>query len=151
MGELRAVLEEGDDLLINSGPNWYGSRNFSRSAKARTAATAAGPLGRVTTPLIMLALMTMPYLALRASSSLMGGVFDAHRAAAIGLGILFVFTGIGHFIQTGPMVQMLPPWVPGRLLLVDLAGAASASHSADPDRQHAESHSHAIHHPFKGR
>src|SRR5262245_44777636 len=41
---------------------------------------------------------------------------------AIGLGLLFVFTGSGHFLQTELMVQMLPPWVPARLMLVHLTG-----------------------------
>jgi uncharacterized membrane protein len=63
------------------------------------------------TPLIMLALMIGPYLVTRSRS-----------AGAIGLGLLFVFTGSGHFLQTEPMVQMLPPWVPARLTLVQLTG-----------------------------
>jgi uncharacterized membrane protein len=49
------------------------------------------------TPLVMLALMVSPWALLR-----------TRAAGAIGLGILFVFTGVGHFIQTGPMAQMLP-------------------------------------------
>lgn len=63
------------------------------------------------TPLIMLALMVSPWLALR-----------SRAAGAFGLGILFIFTGIGHFIQTGPMVQMLPEFVPFRVPLVYLTG-----------------------------
>jgi len=41
---------------------------------------------------------------------------------AIGLGLLFVFAGSGQFLQTELMVQMLPPWVPARLMLVHLTG-----------------------------
>lgn len=63
------------------------------------------------TPLVMLALMVAPWLVLR-----------TRAAGAIGLGILFVFTGIGHFIQTGPMAQMLPDFVPYRVPLVYLSG-----------------------------
>ncbi|MGY0561175.1 DoxX family protein [Luteimonas sp. A277] len=48
--------------------------------------------------------------------------FDGRGAGAIGLGLVFVFTGIGHFVQTTPMVQMLPPWVPARLPLVYATG-----------------------------
>lgn len=64
------------------------------------------------TPLVMLALMTSPWLALR-----------SRAAGAYGLGVLFVFTGIGHFIQTEPMAQMLPEFVPYRVPLVYLTGA----------------------------
>ena len=76
----------------------------------------------MTTPIIMLVLMIAPYLVGRVVSAVMHRTFDAHGLAAIGLGILFIFTGIGHFIQTAPMVQMLPPWVPARTLLVYLTG-----------------------------
>jgi uncharacterized membrane protein len=74
------------------------------------------------TPVIMLALMTMPYLLALAIRAATRRAFDAHGAAAVGLGILFVFTGIGHFVQTEPMAQMLPGWVPQRVLLVYLTG-----------------------------
>lgn len=71
----------------------------------------------------MLVLMMAPYLGVRIVSAVARRDFDARGAAAIGLGILFIFTGIGHFIQTEPMAQMLPPWVPERTLLVYLTGA----------------------------
>ncbi len=76
----------------------------------------------MTTPIIMLVLMMAPYWGLRIASTVAHRQFDARGAAAIGLGILFIFTGIGHFIQTEPMTQMLPPWVPERRLLVYLTG-----------------------------
>jgi uncharacterized membrane protein len=76
----------------------------------------------VTTPIIMLVLMTVPYLLVRAFSAVARRELDARGAAAIGAGILFIFTGVGHFLQTEPMAQMLPPWVPGRTLLVYLTG-----------------------------
>lgn len=74
------------------------------------------------TPIIMLVLMMAPYVIVRIVSALMRRDFDARAAAAIGLGIMFIFTGIGHFIQTKPMARMLPPWVPERTLLVYLTG-----------------------------
>jgi uncharacterized membrane protein len=76
----------------------------------------------MTTPIIMLVLMMAPYLVVRIASALTRRDFDVRGAAAIGLGILFTFTGIGHFIQTAPMAQMLPPWVPARVLLMYLTG-----------------------------
>jgi uncharacterized membrane protein len=76
----------------------------------------------MTTPAIMLILMIAPYLLVRIVSATTNRDFDARGAAAIGLGILFIFTGVGHFIQTEPMAQMLPPWVPERIFLVYLTG-----------------------------
>jgi uncharacterized membrane protein len=70
----------------------------------------------------MLVLMIAPYLGVRVLSAVTRRDFDARGAAAVGLGILFIFTGIGHFIETEPMAQMLPPWVPERMLLVYLTG-----------------------------
>lgn len=76
----------------------------------------------MTTPLIMLALMTVPYLAVRIASAITGRALPVRSAAAIGLGILFIFTGVGHFVRTDPMAQMLPPWVPERTTLVYVTG-----------------------------
>jgi uncharacterized membrane protein len=71
----------------------------------------------------MLALMMGPYLAVRSLAAIMQRDWDARSAAAIGLGILFVFTGTGHFVQTGAMSEMLPAWIPARVPLVYLTGA----------------------------
>jgi uncharacterized membrane protein len=76
----------------------------------------------MTTPIIMLVLMMAPYIVVRVASAIIRRDFDVRGAAAIGLRILFIFTGTGHFIQTEPMAQMLPPWVPARVLLVYLTG-----------------------------
>ena len=65
----------------------------------------------MTTPIIMLALMAGPWFVLR-----------TRDAAAIGLAVLFLFTGSGHFLQTDLMAEMLPPWVPARVALVYLTG-----------------------------
>lgn len=75
------------------------------------------------TPIIMLVLMVAPYVIVRIVSALTPRDFVTRSAAAIGLGILFIFTGIGHFIRTEPMAQMLPSWVPARTLLIYLTGA----------------------------
>jgi uncharacterized membrane protein len=65
----------------------------------------------MTTPLMMLALMVAPHL-----------VYRSRAAGAAGLGLLFIFTGAGHFLQTEVMAQMLPPWVPAPVALVYLSG-----------------------------
>ena len=76
----------------------------------------------MTTPIVMLVLMLAPYLVLRLLSVVRHSDFDARRAASIGLTLLFIFTGVGHFIETEPMSQMLPPWVPARVLIIYLTG-----------------------------
>lgn len=78
----------------------------------------------MTTPLLMLALMMGPYVLVRLLSATSGRDPDARGAAAIGLGLLFVFTGIGHFAQTQVMALMLPAWMPARVPLVWLTGLA---------------------------
>lgn len=72
----------------------------------------------MTTPIIMLLLMMGPYAAAAACNAFLRQRFNLRSAAAIGLGFLFIFTGVGHFALTAGMVQMLPAWVPARELLV---------------------------------
>jgi uncharacterized membrane protein len=76
----------------------------------------------MTTPLIMLFLTVAPYSLAWAWSRAKQRPFDRRRAGAVGLALLFAFTGLGHFIQTEPMAQMLPRWVPVPVLLVYLTG-----------------------------
>ncbi|MGH7428525.1 MAG: DoxX family protein [Candidatus Methylomirabilaceae bacterium] len=76
----------------------------------------------MTTPIVMLVLMMAPYAVARIVSAVTSRYVDVRRAAATGLSLLFIFTGIGHFIESEPMSQMLPPWVPERVLLVYLTG-----------------------------
>jgi uncharacterized membrane protein len=71
----------------------------------------------------MLTLMIAPMLIMGSVGTVTGRAVDRRAAAAIGLGILFAFTGVGHFAQTEPMVRMLPSWIPQRELLVYLSGA----------------------------
>lgn len=84
----------------------------------------------MTTPLIILVLMTAPFLIGRVVSAATCRHFDAHGLAAAGLGMVFIFTGIGHFVQTASMAQMLPPWVPERELLVYLTGGLELAMAA---------------------
>ena len=74
------------------------------------------------TPIVMLVLLMVPYGLVRRASAITGRNFNARGAAAIGLGILFVFTGLGHFVQAEPMALMLPPWIPARVPLMYLTG-----------------------------
>lgn len=66
---------------------------------------------RMTTPIVMLLLLATPWLLSR-----------TRAAGSIGLGLVFLFTGAGHFLETAAMAQMLPPWVPARVPLVHVTG-----------------------------
>jgi uncharacterized membrane protein len=76
----------------------------------------------MTTPIVMLALMIGPYLAALVLSDVLQRRFDARDSAALGLALLFTFTGIGHFVQTEPMTRMLPSWIPARNAVIYLTG-----------------------------
>jgi hypothetical protein len=58
---------------------------------------------------VILGLLLLPYLALVPAH-----VSEPLRER-IGVSLVFAFTAIGHFVQTAPMAQMLPPWVPIRV------------------------------------
>ncbi len=74
------------------------------------------------TIIVLLVLMMGPYATARFLLAVLHVRLDPARAAVFGLALLFAFTGVGHFVQTEPMVQMLPPWVPTRTLLVYATG-----------------------------
>ena len=76
----------------------------------------------MTTPLILVLLLTAPVLMASIASRVTAQQFDTRAAAAVGLVLLFGFTSVGHFVQTDAMLQMLPSWVPQRELLVHLTG-----------------------------
>jgi uncharacterized membrane protein len=47
---------------------------------------------------------------------------DTERRGRISLALLFLFTGLGHFVNPEPMAAMLPPSVPGRLPIIYITG-----------------------------
>lgn len=65
---------------------------------------------------IILTLLLVPYWLLPSAY-----VPDVLRGRA-GIALVFAFTGVGHFIKTAAMTQMLPAWVPMRLSLVYITG-----------------------------
>jgi uncharacterized membrane protein len=80
-----------------------------------------GPV--VTTPVIILVLLTGPLLLGTAVNRFAKkDVIDPKVAGCFGITLVFCFTGLGHFIQTQPMAEMLPAWVPGRIPLVYVTG-----------------------------
>jgi uncharacterized membrane protein len=76
----------------------------------------------MTNVILMLLTLTTPLLLARATANRRDGTHDAASAAAMGAGLLFLFTASGHFLQTDAMAQMLPPWVPARAALVYATG-----------------------------
>lgn len=74
------------------------------------------------TPVILLAILTVPYLSVRALSAYTELKLNPRVAAVIGISLLFIFTGLGHFMITGELAQLLPTWVSERVLIVHLSG-----------------------------
>jgi len=76
----------------------------------------------MTVPIMMLVLLTAPYGVLRLIQWVTDREVDLHNAGAIGLTLLFILTGIGHFTDTASMAQMLPSWVPAGVGIIYLSG-----------------------------
>jgi uncharacterized membrane protein len=74
------------------------------------------------TPILLLVLMTAPYLISRMLEAILQREVDLRGAGAIGLTLLFIVTGIGHFTETESMAQMLPSWVPRPAAIIYLTG-----------------------------
>ena len=47
---------------------------------------------------------------------------NTELAGRISIAALFCFTALGHFVRPNEMLEMLPPWVPSRKLVVLLSG-----------------------------
>ncbi|MEY4941263.1 MAG: hypothetical protein RIQ93_2998 [Verrucomicrobiota bacterium] len=65
---------------------------------------------------IILTLLLAPYWGLTFAH-----VPEVLRGRA-GIALVFAFTGVGHFIKTAAMTQMIPAWVPMRLPLIYITG-----------------------------
>lgn len=71
------------------------------------------------TPAIMVSLLILPWIVV----TVMRRDKEAKRSAGVlGVCLVFLFTGVGHFIKTEPMAQMLPGFVPLRTLGVIATG-----------------------------
>lgn len=71
---------------------------------------------------LLAAILVVPFLVSLLLAAL--GVLRWHPAAQarLSLALVFAFTGLGHFVQTSAMSQMLPPWVPGRRAVILASG-----------------------------
>jgi len=65
---------------------------------------------------IILTLLLLPYWAL------MSAHMPEPLRGRIGIALVFAFTGIGHFIKTSSMTEMLPAWTPMRVPLIYATG-----------------------------
>lgn len=78
---------------------------------------------QVTTPVIILLLLTTPFvlsLAVRHFRLCEDSV--SIFSAVLGIALVFAFTGIGHFVKTQPMSEMLPSVVPFKTPLIYVTG-----------------------------
>lgn len=72
--------------------------------------------------IVFIARLVMPGRAV-ASDGATGGMRNAERnAAKIGITLLFLLTGVAHFIITQPMSQMIPPPIPFKVAIVYITG-----------------------------
>jgi uncharacterized membrane protein len=77
----------------------------------------------MTTPLLMLVLLTLP-LAIAWRLRRLGLDVSMATGGAIGLVLVFLLTASAHFLAPGPLAEMLPPLVPApaRLAIIYLTG-----------------------------
>lgn len=71
------------------------------------------------TPLIMLCLLVLPYFILNLIPALKN---QPSLRGCIGLTLVFLFTGAGHFFTPEPMAQMIPPLFPYRIEIIYITG-----------------------------
>ncbi|MGH9867251.1 MAG: DoxX family protein [Candidatus Polarisedimenticolia bacterium] len=72
----------------------------------------------------LLGLLVGSFVLLKVVARIRGlAALDTRLCGRISLAILFLFTGLGHFVMTDQMAQMLPAWVPMRVPLIYATGA----------------------------
>jgi uncharacterized membrane protein len=71
------------------------------------------------TPLLMLALLALPWLILRPIPGLRE---RPSLRGSLGMTLVFLFTGVGHFIVTDQMAKMIPPVIPYRREVILASG-----------------------------
>ena len=77
----------------------------------------------MTTLAIIVVLLISPLLFGAALNRIAGKeVVRAELLGCMGITLVFCFTGLGHFIETQSMAEMLPAWLPGRIPLVYVTG-----------------------------
>lgn len=80
----------------------------------------------MTTPLIIASILTIPTLAAALFGVASGTPRHYRTGGLIALSVAFAFFSVGHFAMTGPMIAMLPEWVPFRRAVVLGTGVLEA-------------------------
>jgi uncharacterized membrane protein len=77
----------------------------------------------MTTLLALIAALVGPYVLLTLIGSVFHSVAVAPRTRAkVGVSLLFLITSVGHFVRPEAMAEMLPTWVPARVLIIQVTG-----------------------------
>ena len=71
------------------------------------------------TPIILLAILVVPFWL---ATVVFRDSVKSRFYGVLGLSLLFIFAGFGHFIKTRTMAQLLPPWIPAPTLVIYITG-----------------------------
>ena len=71
------------------------------------------------TPIILLTILVVPYWF---ASAFYRDRKKSRFAGVIGLSLVFLVAGFGHFVETQPMTQLLPSWLPYQTSIIYLIG-----------------------------
>ena len=71
------------------------------------------------TPIILLAILVVPFWL---ATVIYRDSQKSRFYGVLGLSLLFLFAGVGHFINTRAMAQLLPPWIPLPVLVIFVTG-----------------------------
>lgn len=75
----------------------------------------------------VLVLLVGPWVVAQLRSRFNRTDVDSATAGRLGLVLVFLFTGAGHFLRTSEMIEMLPVWVPMRPALIYSTGVLEIS------------------------
>jgi len=71
------------------------------------------------TPILLLAILVVPFWI---ATLIFRDSVKSRFYGVLGLSLLFVVAGTVHFVKTGIMIQLLPPWVPLPFLVIYITG-----------------------------
>lgn len=70
----------------------------------------------------MLSLLVLPAVIFKLLNVVGKKKLDTQSGAVIGISLLLMFTGVGHFIKTDGMISMIPDFIPARTFIVIATG-----------------------------
>ncbi|MEE9193987.1 MAG: hypothetical protein V3U21_05570 [Thermodesulfobacteriota bacterium] len=71
------------------------------------------------TPILLLAVLVVPFWL---ATLIFRDAFKSRFYGVLGLSLLFIVAGAAHFVKTGMMTQLLPPWVPLPVFVIYVTG-----------------------------